>query len=154
MEANETHDTQSEIMLRMLWLGRKHHQLHNQSLQELGFLSGQVPILLILDREGPLSQRELAKRANITAATVSATLKRMEKAGSIRREGIQEDARVSVVRLTEAGLADVNRVHEKFDTLNHDIFSCLTDGEMSELNACLARVQQRITAMMEIGENP
>ena len=105
MDANELQacDQRVEIIKQILSLSRKHFQLNSAQLEETGFGSGQIPVLLELNRGGELNQRELAERTHVTPATMSGTLKRMEKNGFIVRTPDENDARISRVRLTEEG---------------------------------------------------
>jgi len=78
-------------------------------LEETGLGSGQVPVLMELTRGGQLSQKELAERVHVTPATMSGLLKRMERSGFIRRTTDENDARVSLVELTEEEARYIDR---------------------------------------------
>lgn len=149
MEANQSGNLRTEVVRRLLWLSRKHYQLHDAQMQKIGFRGGQVPILMALHRHGALTQVELAQHAHVTPATISGTLKRMEKAGSIRREGIKEDARVSLVHLTDAGKIDANEVLRVFHCVDRDILEGFTEEECREFNGYLMRMQENALSMLD-----
>ncbi|MCB8933540.1 MAG: MarR family transcriptional regulator [Fimbriimonadaceae bacterium] len=62
-------------------------------------------LLELLDPEQGASVGELARRAGVTAATMSTALNRLERDGCAVRERSQSDARVVEVRLTPEGEA-------------------------------------------------
>ncbi len=63
----------------------------------------QGPILcLILHSEG-MSQADIVRKMNVSAATVAVSLARLEKLGLILREKNQQNQRANVLRLTEKG---------------------------------------------------
>ena len=82
---------------------RNRFQLCEILLERMGIGPGQVPILGELGFHGEMTQRQLAEHTHVTAATISGTLKRMEKAGIVYRTDDNRDARVSIVRLTDKG---------------------------------------------------
>ncbi len=63
----------------------------------------QASILSLLDPVDPTMVGELADHVGVTASTMSLTLKRLERAGLIRRDRDPADRRVMNVRLTDVG---------------------------------------------------
>ena len=146
MDANnpQTHDERVEIIRQILWLSRKHFQLNIAQLEETGIGNGQIPVLLELNRSGELNQRELAERTHVTPATMSGTLKRMEKNGFIIRTPDENDARISRVRLTEEGRAQCDNGRRIFDGTSHQMLDCLDDESLSLLKTLLTRIQNNL----------
>ncbi len=133
-----------KIVRQIIHLSRHHFQLSSSYLEETGIGSGQVPVLLELERSGELSQRELAQRTRVTPATMSGTLKRMERAGLIARTSDENDARVSRVRLTEEGHAQCDNAHRGFDRACEQILSALSDADAEALGALLSRIEDSL----------
>ena len=146
MDANnpQTRDDRVEIIRQMLWLSRKHFQLNTAQLEETGMGSGQIPVLIELNRSGELNQRELAERTHVTPATMSGTLKRMEKNGFIIRTPDENDARISRVRLTEEGRAQCETARQLFDETSNQMLEALDEESLSMLNALLTRIQDHL----------
>lgn len=129
------------------WLGRvsrRRFQLSEILLERMGIGPGQVPILSELKHHGSLTQRELAEHIHVTAATISGTLKRMERAGLIYRTDDTRDARVSIVRLTEEGLKVVDEAWRLFYKADLDMLKEFTDEECDLLISCLTRMRENI----------
>jgi len=137
-------DERVELVRQIIWLSRRHFQLNNAQLEQTGIGSGQIPVLLELSRWGELNQRELAERTRVTPATMSGTLKRMEKNGFIIRTPDENDARISRVQLTEAGKAQCEHARRIFDETCRQMLSCLDDDSIARLSSLLTRIQDHL----------
>ena len=60
-------------------------------------------ILSHLDRQRPLSPRELAAHLGVAASTLSATIARLERLGYLASEAVESDRRQRNLRLTDRG---------------------------------------------------
>ena len=81
-----------DFLLAMV--GRAHHNLIRQSLERTGLHRGQPPILFALHEGDGIAHSELAARMEVTPATITTAVKRMEKAGLVVRRRDPEDERV------------------------------------------------------------
>ena len=72
-----------------------HHIRVHQLLEALGLYQGQPMVLQALWEQEGLTQTGLAERINVTPATMTKMLQRMEKTGFIRAEPDPDDQRVS-----------------------------------------------------------
>lgn len=146
MDTNNSnaHDERVELVRQIIWLSRKHFQLNTAQLEETGIGGGQLPVLLELKRWGELNQRELAERTRVTPATMSGTLKRMEKNGLIIRTPDENDARISRVRLTEEGLAQCESSKCIFDETCCRMLEGLDDESIAQLKSLLTRIQENL----------
>jgi DNA-binding MarR family transcriptional regulator len=125
-----------------------HHSRVHQLLEGLGLYRGQPPVLRILWREEGLTHTELAARLNITPATLSKMLQRMEKAGFLKRTPDPLDQRVSRVYLTETGRAvqsDVQRVLERIEA---ETFAGFSPEELPVLRQYLMRIRENLLGVM------
>ena len=74
---------------------RLHHTRAQAMLEALGLYRGQPPVLHFLHEEDGLTHSALAVRLNVTPATVTKMLQRMENAGWVIRRPDAVDQRVS-----------------------------------------------------------
>lgn len=83
--------------------GCMRHQFEKRGLQDVG----NPAILFILRRygDGPVTQRQIADKLGISPPTVAVSIKRMEKAGLLRKETDADDLRKNCITLTEKGKA-------------------------------------------------
>ena len=146
MGANNPRDGDRSIAVirQIIHLSRQHFQLCTSYLEETGVGGGQIPVLMELERSGELSQRELAEKTRVTPATMSGTLKRMERAGLIVRTTDENDARISRVRLTDAGYAQCGTAHSGFDKACRQMLEALGEDELDTLSNLLGRIESAL----------
>jgi len=128
---------------------RRRFQLSEILLEQIGVGPGQVPILSQLNYHGELTQRELAEHTHVTAATISGTLKRMEKAGIVYRTDDNRDARVSIVRLTDKGKVIAEQARQQFIAADKEMLKGFTESECDMIVSCLERMRENIDAALE-----
>ena len=141
---SQARDERVELVRQIIWLSRKHFQLNTVKLEDTGLGSGQVPVLMELERHGEMSQRELAERVRVTPATISGMLKRMERAGFICRTADANDARVSLVSLTEEGRAQCEIAKRLFDETCCQMLEGLDEESLAQLKSLLTRIQANL----------
>ena len=156
MATNNPHsdDDRVAIVRKIIWLSRRHFQIHSTALEESGLGSGQVPVLLTLNRRGPMNQKELAELIWVTPATMSGTLKRMEKNGFITRTPDEKDARVSLVQLTDEGRAQCQLAKESFELTCYKILEGLDDESCTRLKALIDQVGNHLRDTKYCPEEP
>jgi DNA-binding MarR family transcriptional regulator len=87
---------------RVRLLNRTITGIYDDSLRPMGLTSGQLSLLVVVAKRGPLSPGEVAKRMNMEKSTVSRNLDRMRQNGWVRVR--QSDAgRKHEVTLTRSG---------------------------------------------------
>ena len=124
----------------------------HQLLEALGLYQGQPMVLRELwDQEGQ-TQSELAVKLKVTAATMTKTLQRMEKAGFLRREPDPEDQRVSRVYLTDNGRKVQDAVEDVFRTIEAETFANLTPEEIMLMRRLLLQLRENLRQVS--GEDP
>jgi len=82
---------------------RLHYHRARTRLEEIGLHRGQPPLLHKLHEQEGLTHSDLAEQLEVTPATITKMIKRMEKAGFVQRRPDAEDQRVSRVYLTNQG---------------------------------------------------
>ena len=116
---------------------------------ELGLYRGQPFLLAVLwDQEG-ITHSALARRMRVSPATVTNTIKRMEKAGFVERRPDAEDQRVSHVHLTDAGRAIRERVDGQWQEIEARVFGSFSDDEQAMLRALLGRVRAELEQLYD-----
>ncbi len=124
---------------------RLHYIRVHERLEKIGLYRGQPPLLHELwDQEGQ-SHTELADRLQISPATMTKMIQRMEKAGFVQRQPDPSDQRRSRVYLTEAGRAIRTQVQEIWTQLESETFDGFSEDEKDLLRAFFARIQANLT---------
>ncbi len=109
--------------------------------------SVQYSILVILDREGELSQRELCDEVDLDRSTIADLVARMERRGLIARRRDPADARRKTVGLTAHGRAERMRLQPLVDQVEDALTGSLTGVARDSLrNALRMMLAQRDSA--------
>ena len=128
MDPKEMDGVRQRLARRMMLVSRRRFLLADMLLEKTGIGAGQV----------------LAEHVHVTPATMSGTLKRMERDGRIMRRGDELDARVSLVRLTEAGERLCERAHELFIKSDELMFEGVSNEECEWIYATLETVLENL----------
>lgn len=90
-----------------------------------------LSVLAALEANGPLSMTKLAETMDVSVASVTGIVTRMEKRGVVRRRHAEDDRRVVLVEITKAG-AMVSGVMEKHRNVRlRRLLGGLTDEELA-----------------------
>lgn len=109
-------------------------------LSENGLFQGQDEILfLIMFKEG-LKPSEIAKFLHTSLASISVSLKRLEKQGVIEKRDDANDARISHIYITEKGRLAITNVHKTLISNQSKMFAGFTEEEIGQFRIYLDRV--------------
>lgn len=111
-------------------------------IEGIGLHKGQAFILFHLWNKDGMAQREIASHLHISPATVTSTLKRMERDGWIKRQRDSRDQRVVRVYLTAKANALHERIKQSFDALDTELKSVLTRKEEEDLTGLLIKLHK------------
>lgn len=117
---------------------------------EINLSLGQPAILIYLSENDGAMQGQFAAALSLRPATVTVTLKRMERAGLIRRETDRMDLRVSRVFMTEKGravLGDIRRIRAEIDAV------CLQGFTLDEVQQLRDMMQRMLINLNTTGED-
>ena len=95
--------------------------LYTPCLRPLGLTYTQYIVFLVLWEKDALTVGEIGERLMLDNGTLSPLLKKMEQAGYVERRRSQEDERVVVITLTEAGRA----LQEKAKDIPAQVAGCI-----------------------------
>jgi len=117
--------------------------LHAQLLHDAGLSGSEYAVLVPLSHtpDGVLRARELSGELGWDRSRLSHLVRRMEKRGFVAREECSEDARGSMVRLTDAGRAAVeDAAPEHSEAIRRYFFNPLSRDELETLTAVFDRL--------------
>lgn len=100
----------------------------------------QKRILIILNEDGVMTQRELTEKLGIQPGSASEVISKLEGAGLIRRLPSETDRRTTDVHLTDAGKAAAGEAYAQREERHERMFSCLADEEKEALLGLLEKV--------------
>ena len=114
---------------------RKITNLYTPFLKKLGITYTQYIVFLVLWEQDGITVGDLCKRLYLDNGTVTPLLKKLEKAGYIRRERSKDDERIVMVYLTDSGKAFRTQVEE----IPGQVGNCMTleEKEAAQLYSLL-----------------
>lgn len=118
---------------KITFLSKVLRKKFNESLAEQGLFSGQQDVLFSVIFEEGITIGELAKKLNVSCATASVSVKRMEKAGFVIRKEDKDNARIIRLYPTEKAKAAEQKTREKMDSVEACIKFDMSEDEQKQL---------------------
>ena len=121
--------------------------LEDQLLSDAGLSGSEYAVLVELSHspDGVLRARELGSELGWDRSRLSHLVGRMEKRRLVAREECEEDARGSMVRLTDAGRATVDGVApEHSEAIRRNFFNALSDDELETFATVIDRLRDNL----------
>jgi DNA-binding MarR family transcriptional regulator len=112
--------------------------------EQIGIHPRQSPLLLALDDEDGINQKELADKLLVSPPTVAVSIKRLERGGYIYKVTDEKDQRVSRLYLTDAGKAVCTKCKAIIDHMNLEIFDDFTIAETQLFKNMLEKIRTNI----------
>ena len=128
---------------------RMYYSRIQSQLAEAGLYRGQPPILMLLYKNDGMSQKEMARALNLSPATMTVTLKRMEKAGLVLREMDEHDQRILRVHLSEKGREMCETGESRIGVVTAELLEGFTLEEQQQLNEYLGRIARNMERVVE-----
>lgn len=100
---------------------------------------GQGKVLTLLKLKPEISQKDLTVLMDMRQQSLGELLSKLEKKGLVVREPSEEDRRKVIVRITDEGRAEAEKLGER-PTVEFAFFDCLTDEEKANLQDYLSRM--------------
>ena len=140
----ETHD-QVLVSLRQIIRAIDLHSKHIE--RESGLTGPQLLVMQSISKIDPVTAGRIAREVNLSQATVTTILDRLEKKAYVTRERSQEDKRKVMIGLTEAGELILKQAPTLLQESFIENFAGLEDWEQNLILASL----QRVADMMKAG---
>lgn len=115
-----------------------------QALRPLGFGMAYLPVVIALEENGALLQKELAERAHVEQPTMAALLARMERDGLIARGPHPNDRRASLISLTAKAKERLPEAKARLAEIAGQATSGLGERDRATLLSLLRRVVENL----------
>jgi DNA-binding MarR family transcriptional regulator len=129
----------------LVQVARAHRARAQELLAKHGLHPGQEVLLLHLCDCDGLTHSEIAQLLDVTPATVSKIVDRMEAGGLVRRRADADDQRVSRVYLSADGRRLIEPSELIWDELERESFANMTAEERISLRRLLMQVLNNLT---------
>ena len=121
----------------LMHIGKLLQETIASELKPYGLHHGQGRILAILERDGPMTQADLARVTDLKPATITNMLKPLEKRTLIVRHVDKKTNRAMVVKLTKEGMALSEQVNIAWLTVDERLTHSIPQEEKEFLFAHL-----------------
>lgn len=130
---------------RIMCLARLIRSTFNKAAADQGLFSGQQDIVLALVENEGITPGALAKKLDVSSATVSVSIKRMKKAGFIEKLHDSGDARTVRLYPTEKARRAPEKIREQMNSLDTEIKSGMSREQIEELSRLLDSAINNLT---------
>lgn len=142
---NPTGLSNHELVRLFIHTDKLHRSLIEQRMTDLNLHRSQhIMLICISGFETPPTQKDIAKKLDISAATVAVTVKKLESAGFVTKETNDSDNRCNRVSITQEGRNILARAKCIFDSVDENMFSGLSEQELSVFVGCLEKIQENL----------
>lgn len=114
--------------------------------QSIGMFNGHPHLLFHIRRQPGITQKELADHMEIAPATVAVSIRRLESAGLVQRQGDDKDKRVVHLYLTDKGVEMDEQCRRGRDFMMNTLYQGLTPEEQDTLYTLLGKMHQNLQA--------
>lgn len=149
VENNFQKVSNKDIIHQIINCSLKHRRIMQNYLDATGVFHAQHRLLMEIARNPNVSQNDIAKIMDVSAATIAVSLKKLEKGGYITREMVEADNRLNKLSMTAKGNKIVNQSKEIFALVDDRIFTGFTEEEKITLAALLQKLDNNIIIMEE-----
>lgn len=105
-----------------------------------GIRTKHAALLVVIDAEGPMSQRALGRRLQIDKSPMVGLVDDLERLGLAERRRSETDRRIQAIHLTDRGRTVLAHALEAADAENARTFGVLDECERELLDELLLRV--------------
>lgn len=96
------------------------------------------------NRERDIFQRDFEKQCDVRRSSATEMLKRMEKNGMIRRVGVDYDARLKKIVLTDKAIEIQKTLEDKFEQLEKKLSKDISAEELETFFTVLSKIRNNI----------
>lgn len=126
-----------ELIRKVIHQNREFSRL---KLDSLGLYRGQPKMIYILSKEDGLTKKELAKRFDVAAPTITKMVERLEKNDFVYTQKDEKDKRITRVYISDKGREVKEQLVTFFNESQEVYFKGMTDEEVAVLNTLLTKM--------------
>lgn len=138
-----------EIIRQLICFAIKHRKIMQGYLDETGVYHAQHRLLMKIFHEPEISQNDIARSMDVSAATIAVALKKLEKKGYISRHTDEGDNRFNKITITEKGNRVVEQSKRIFEIADRKVLDGFTDEDKHALAVLLQKLNDNLDKMEE-----
>jgi MarR family transcriptional regulator for hemolysin len=122
-------------------------RIADTALRDLGFATGQLPVLVSLKHRQALSQAELARIAEVEQPSMAQLLNRMERDGLVQRVADPADKRSRLISLTADAGQRMPQAKAVMEAMTEKALAGFTPEEVAQFTRLVLRLNDNIDRM-------
>lgn len=123
-----------ELTRTIIVAGRRWRKLANERIRQHGQSMARLEILYLVSRTGrELNQRQLARLISVDESAIIHLLSALAKEGLIERRQSEQDRRVTVNVVTEAGLATMRELMVEVSDLRDEVLGAFDEERIRDV---------------------
>lgn len=123
-----------------------------RAFADKGLYPGQPALLKTIRQLAPCSQSQLARALGVSTSSVGVSIKRMQKAGYLKKEPDPKDLRYNTISLTPAGEKICRQAEDEDEALARRRLEGFTDAEIQQFASFLERIRDNTRRYYERDE--
>lgn len=125
-----------------------HQMKHNPGTPKASY-QGRWRILTNLQKQGDVSQRELAELVMMKPGSLTEALEHLEDEGLVVRKRDSQDRRIVRVSITDQGRRAQRKMNDHARRFESNLFACLNDTDRLQLMQILNKLTNQLQLMKE-----
>lgn len=105
-----------------------------------------VETLQLIAREGEVTAGRISEYLDIKPSSVTQIIKKLENIGAIEKIKSTEDARVTLVKLTQKGQESISHRHDSSSQLKSELFKHFTEDDLKQFDSYLDLLIENISS--------
>lgn len=150
-------DNRVGLMIHKLDMGVKRvldARMKAAGYDEVTLMHGWILKYLYDNRDRDVFQRDIEKQFSIGRSTVTTIIQLMEKRDLIRRESVEQDARLKKVLLTQKGFKHHDLVEESIYGIHKQIMTGISDEEKQVFLDIVQRMDKNLRVLKKSAAMP
>ncbi|MDD2503954.1 MAG: MarR family transcriptional regulator, partial [Clostridia bacterium] len=148
-EKSDVRSIEHRIMHQIIHYANKYRKVMQSYLDVTGVYQAQHRLLMRISCNPYSSQKELAEIMEVSTATVAVSLKKLEKAGYVRKIMDKEDNRLNQVVITKEGKKIIEHSRRIFQSTEKRVFEGFIEEEKNTLFNLMERLHTNLSQMEE-----
>ncbi len=132
----------------------RHRALAIAALVPFGIHPGHKLLLMELDKNGPLTQAQLAAASGFEPPTITLSVRQLEAAGLVVRRPSPADRRATLVELSDLGRAVLPKVRTAWRQVAEQTMVGLSPAQATQAKELLAALAAALTAAVDPAKLP
>src|SRR5690554_783900 len=153
-ENGDIRPVEHRTMHQIIHFAKKHRKVMQRCLDETGVYQAQHRLLMRISHHPYSSQKELAQIMEVSTATVAVTLKKLERAGYVKKIMDKEDNRLNQVVITDKGNRVIEESKQIFNSTEKRIFENFTEEEKNTLLLLMEKLNANLSQLEEESKSP